>query len=55
MLLPKQKENKNLDEVIDELNKKSGYLGLSGLSSDSRDLWEAVERGDKKSILAVEK
>ena len=50
-----QKENKNLDEVIDELNKKSGYLGLSGLSSDSRDLWEAVERGDKKSILAVEK
>ena len=50
-----QKENKNLDEVIHELNKKSGYLGLSGLSSDSRDLWEAVERGDKKSILAVTK
>ena len=49
------KENKNLDEVINELNKKSGYLGLSELSSDSRDLWEAVERGDKKSILAVEK
>lgn len=50
-----QKENKSLDEVINELNQKSGYLGLSGLSSDSRDLWEAVERGDKKSILAVEK
>ncbi len=50
-----QKENKSLDEVIDDLNKKSGYLGLSELSSDSRDLWEAVERGDKKSILAVEK
>lgn len=50
-----QKENKTLDEVINELNKKSGYLGLSELSSDSRDLWEAVERGDKKSILAVEK
>ncbi len=50
-----QKENKNLDEVIHELNSKSGYLGLSGLSSDSRDLWEAVERGDKKSILAVTK
>lgn len=49
------KEGKSLDEVIDELNKKSGYLGLSGLSSDSRDLWEAVERGDQKSILAVEK
>ena len=49
------KENISLDEVINELNKKSGYLGLSGLSSDSRDLWEAVERGDQKSILAVEK
>jgi len=50
-----QKEGKSLDEVITELNKKSGYLGLSELSSDSRDLWQAVERGDKKSILAVEK
>jgi acetate kinase len=50
-----EKENKDLDAVINELNKKSGYLGLSGLSSDSRDLWQAVERGDKKSILAVEK
>lgn len=50
-----QKENKNLDQVIDDLNKKSGYLGLSGLSSDSRDLWEAVEKGDVRSILAVEK
>jgi acetate kinase len=50
-----QKEDKSIDEVINELNKKSGYLGLSELSSDSRDLWEAVARGDKKSILAVEK
>lgn len=50
-----EKEHKSLDEIINELNKKSGYLGLSELSSDSRDLWEAVERGDKKSILAVEK
>lgn len=50
-----EKENKNLIEVVDELNKKSGYLGLSGISSDSRDLWEAVDRGDQKSILAVEK
>jgi len=50
-----EKENKSLDEVMKELNNKSGYLGLSELSSDSRDLWEAVERGDKKSILAVTK
>ena len=51
----KLKEDKTLDEVINELNKKSGYLGLSQLSSDSRDLWEAAGRGDKNSILAVEK
>jgi len=50
-----QKENKSLDEVIDELNHKSGYLGLSGFSSDSRDLWEAANNGDARSILAVEK
>ncbi|MCK5388136.1 MAG: acetate kinase [Candidatus Izimaplasma sp.] len=50
-----EKENKSLDEVIDDLNKKSGYLGLSGFSSDSRDLWDAVASGDKKSILAVQK
>ncbi|MEC9485676.1 MAG: acetate kinase [Candidatus Izemoplasma sp.] len=50
-----KKEDKTLDQVMDELNKRSGYLGLSELSSDSRDLWQAVERGDKKSILAVEK
>ena len=50
-----QRENETLDQVIDDLNKRSGYLGLSGLSSDSRDLWEAVGKGDKRSILAVEK
>ncbi len=50
-----QKENKSLDEVIDELNHKSGYLGLSGLTSDSRDLWKAANKGDVRSILAVEK
>ena len=50
-----EKENKTLDEVIYELNYKSGYLGLSGFSSDSRDLWSAVSKGDERSILAVEK
>jgi len=50
-----QKEDKSLDEVIDELNHKSGYLGLSGFSSDSRDLWEKANNGDVRSILAVEK
>mgnify|MGYP000847391091 CR=1 FL=1 len=50
-----QRENKTLDEVIKELNEKSGYLGLSELSSDSRDLWTASHAGDKQSLLAVKK
>ncbi len=50
-----EKENKTLDEVIHVLNYQSGYLGLSGFSSDSRDLWDAVEKGNERSILAVEK
>ncbi len=50
-----QKENESLDEVINDLNHKSGYLGLSGKHSDSRDLWEAAKRGDKRSILAIKK
>ena len=36
------KEDKSISEVMDELNKRSGYLGLSELSSDSRDLWTAA-------------
>ncbi len=50
-----QKEKLTLNEVVEILNKKSGYLGLSGLSSDSRDLWEAAKAGEARSILAVEK
>ena len=49
-----EKENKTLDEVIHVLNYKSGYLGLSGFSSDSRDLWDEVLKGNERSILAVE-
>jgi len=36
------------------LNKKSGVLGISGISSDFRDLDEAADRGDEKAELALE-
>ncbi|AIO18969.1 Acetate kinase [Candidatus Izimaplasma bacterium HR1] len=49
------KESKTIKEVINDLNKKSGYLGLSQNSSDSRDLWNAAHKGDKLSLLAVKK
>lgn len=41
-------------EMSDYLNKKSGFLGISGISSDNRDLEAAAEKGDKKAILAGE-
>lgn len=40
--------------MSDYLNKKSGFLGVSGISSDNRDITEAAENGDKKAILASE-
>ncbi|TVP95940.1 MAG: acetate kinase [Acholeplasmatales bacterium] len=49
------KENKTVQQVINDLNKNSGYLGISRVSSDSRDLWDAAYRGDKRSLLAIQK
>jgi len=50
-----EKEIKTVSEVITDLNKKSGYLGISKNSSDSRDLWTASHGGDKQSFLAIKK
>ena len=50
-----EKENKTVKEVISDLNKKSGYLGMSRNSSDSRDLWTATHGGDRQSIKAIKK
>lgn len=45
------KENKNVHEVLNVLNKESGVLGLSGgFSSDFRDLEKAYHAGEKESI-----
>ncbi|CAM2877005.1 acetate kinase [Helicobacter burdigaliensis] len=49
-----QKENKSTQEVLNILNKKSGVLGISGLSSDFRDLLAADEKGDLKARFARE-
>ena len=43
---------KSAEEVYQILNKKSGFLGVSGISNDSRDVLAAVEAGDKHAILA---
>ena len=41
-------------EVLNMLNKKSGFLGLSGVSSDMRDVWTAAKAGNEKAKLALE-
>ena len=43
------KEGKTVNEVLDILNKKSGILGMSGISSDFRDVQKA--QGDRKSVV----
>ncbi|MBE7087479.1 MAG: acetate kinase [Clostridiales bacterium] len=48
------KLNLNPDEVVNYLNKKCGMLGISGLSSDMRDLTAAAESGNEKAKLAIE-
>ena len=40
--------------VVDYLNKRCGMLGISGLSSDCRDLTEAAEKGNERAKLALE-
>jgi len=40
------------DTVLNELNKKSGLLGVSGVSSDSRDVEMAAAEGNERAILA---
>ncbi len=47
-----EKEGMSASEVSDFLNKKCGFLGVSGISSDCRDLSAAAEKGDKNAALA---
>jgi acetate kinase len=49
----RDKEGIHLHDVIDVLNKESGVLGISGVSSDFRDLDIAVEEGNERASLAI--
>ena len=42
----------SIDEMIEILNKKSGLLGISGVSSDSRDVNKAAREGNHRAFLA---
>jgi acetate kinase len=48
-----EKTNKTADEVLEGLNKRSGMLGLSGFSSDLRDIEQKAEEGNERAEMAL--
>ena len=48
------KENMDIDQMLNVLNKKSGVYGMSGVSSDFRDVENAANDGNKKAEVALE-
>ena len=49
-----KKEDLDIAGVMNVLNKKSGLEGISGLSSDFRDLTAGAKEGNKRAIAAIE-
>ena len=49
-----EKEGLTPNEMNDILNKKSGLLGVSGISNDLRSVDEAADRGDERALLAYD-
>ena len=50
-----KKENLTPDEMINIMNKKSGFIGLSGKSSDLRDMNAAATAGDERAKIVLKK
>jgi len=49
-----KKENMSIEQIDEYLNKKSGVLGISGISSDFRDLEVAAAQGNERAQLALD-
>ena len=49
-----EKTGKTSAEIIDDLNHKSGLLGISELSPDMRDILDAADKGNEKAQLALD-
>ena len=47
-----EKEGKNIGEIIDDLNKNSGLIGMSEFSSDMRDIVSKCDEGDERALVA---
>ena len=50
-----EKADVNVEDVMNALNKKSGFLGLSGVSNDFRDVYQGVVEGNHRCDLAFKK
>ncbi len=48
------KKDMNAQEVVNYLNKKSGLLGISGISSDLREIIEAGKEGNERAELCID-
>lgn len=49
-----KKKGLTADEMTDYMNKKSGFLGVSGVGSDNRDISAAAKEGNERAIAAQE-
>ncbi|MBO4217906.1 MAG: acetate kinase [Erysipelotrichaceae bacterium] len=47
-----EKTGQSAEELINTFNKKSGLLGISGVSSDARDIQAAIDKGNERAVLA---
>ena len=47
-----EKSGMSMKEVYNALSKQSGFLGVSGVSSDSRDIEKGIEEGNERCVLA---
>lgn len=55
-VIPYLMDRKNMDthQIIDYLNKKSGILGVSGISSDLREIISAANEGDQRASVTID-
>ncbi|MFI3252432.1 MAG: acetate kinase [bacterium] len=49
-----RKENRSIGDVLNDFNKKSGYLGISGVGSDARDVTTAMLEGNHRAKLTFD-
>lgn len=49
-----KKESLSIDEADELINKKSGWKGLSGISNDMREIYQASENGNERAALTID-